>query len=207
MPENHTENHPERHTERHTERRKQILGAAERLFKHYGFGKTTVADIAREAGVGVGTVYLEFSSKDTIIAELTLESHAGVLAAMRKEAAGPGTAAQRLRAMLDRRLKHILRLARDGQHGLDLLQCACDAARRAHERHRAEEEDLLADFLTAACTAGELATDSPRHAARVLIRLHDSYAHTAVQEGTLKRIRRELAAAHDIMLSGLLTRS
>lgn len=190
-----------------TERRKQILCAAERLFKHYGIGKTTVADIAREAGVGVGTVYLEFSSKDTIIAELTLESHAGVLAAMRKEAAGPGSAAERLRAMFERRLKCILQLARDGQHGADLLECPCDAARKAHERFRAEEEDLLADFLTAACTAGELATDSPRHAARVLIRLHDSFARTAVQEGTLKRIRREMVAAHELMLRGLLARS
>jgi AcrR family transcriptional regulator len=188
------------------ERRKQILCAAERLFKHYGFGKTTVADIAREAGVGVGTVYLEFPSKDTIIAELTFESHAGVLDAMRKAAAGPGSHAERLRNLLDQRIKCIVRLARDGQHGMDLVRCACAAARSAYERFRALEEDLLTELIDAACAAGEFAAASPRSAARVIIRLHDSFAHSAAQDGTIKHLRRELATAHDLVLAGLQRR-
>lgn len=189
------------------ERRKQILCAAERLFKHYGFGKTTVADIARAAGVGVGTVYLEFSSKDTIIAELTFQSHAGVLEAMRKAAAGPGAHAERLRRMLDQRIKRLLRLARDGQHGMDLVECACAAARSAYERFRAQEEELVTELLSAACAAGEFTVDSPRSAARVILRLHDSFAHSAARDGTLKHLRRELATAHELILLGLEQRS
>jgi hypothetical protein len=53
------------------ERRQTILAAAERLLRHYGPGKTTIAEIAREADVGVGTVYLEFSSKDAILEALS----------------------------------------------------------------------------------------------------------------------------------------
>lgn len=188
------------------ERRKQILCAAARLFKHYGFGKTTVADIARAAGVGVGTVYLEFASKDTIIAELTIESHTTVLEVMRKAAAGPGTPAERLRVMLERRLQRFVQLARDGQHGMDLVRCVCPAARTAYERCRVQEEDLLTEFIDTAVKAGELVIDNARNAARVILRLHDSYAHSAAQEGTLKPLRRELATAHELVLMGLVTR-
>ena len=41
-----------------TERkRKQILNAALAVFSQKGYGESTVPDIAREAGVAVGTIY------------------------------------------------------------------------------------------------------------------------------------------------------
>lgn len=46
--------------------REDILAAAERLFRHFGYRKTTVADIARSAGVAKGSVYLHFTSKEEI---------------------------------------------------------------------------------------------------------------------------------------------
>src|SRR4029079_9279854 len=67
-------------------RREQILSAADRLLRHYGPNKTTVADVAREAGIGVGSVYLEFPSKDALIEELSRARHRAVLAAMRAAA-------------------------------------------------------------------------------------------------------------------------
>ncbi|MCB0031981.1 MAG: helix-turn-helix transcriptional regulator, partial [Anaerolineales bacterium] len=38
------------------ERETRILQAAAQLFAHYGFDKTTVSDIAREAGVSKGAI-------------------------------------------------------------------------------------------------------------------------------------------------------
>lgn len=58
------------------------MGAAEHLFQHYGYAKTTVADIAKQAGVGVGTVYLEFRSKHEIANELSSRYQDEILAAM-----------------------------------------------------------------------------------------------------------------------------
>lgn len=193
-------------SESNTERRYQILRAARRLFKHYGTAKTTVADIARAAGVGVGTVYLEFSSKDTIIAELSVESHGGMLEVMRQAAWGSGSFAERLRALLDHRLERFLDIARDGQHGMDLVQCDCQAARQAWERFRAAEEALLTDLLAAAGQAGEFAVSDPGQVARVLLRLHDTYAHAAAQGVDLERVRAEIDCAHDVILNGLLAR-
>jgi AcrR family transcriptional regulator len=44
----------------------RILDAAERLFKHYGYTKTNVADIARDLGMSPANIYRFFSSKADI---------------------------------------------------------------------------------------------------------------------------------------------
>src|SRR4051794_12252262 len=41
---------------------KRILDEAERLFRHYGYSKTTVADIARELGMSPANIYRFYAS-------------------------------------------------------------------------------------------------------------------------------------------------
>lgn len=190
-----------------TKRRQHILKCAERLFQHYGFGKTTVADIAREAKVGVGTVYLEFASKEDIVAELSVQRLERVLDAMREAAAADGPHAERLTAMLDARMKAMAQFARQGQHGADLLRCACPATEEAHQRFRAQEEDLLTEFLDLATQEGELDVPEPRDTARVLMRLYDSYSPMAAAELGEKQVRREIAVAHALVRRALARRS
>lgn len=48
----------------------KILDAAERMFARQGFHGTVVADVAREANVGKGTVYRRFGNKADLFAEL-----------------------------------------------------------------------------------------------------------------------------------------
>ena len=48
-------------------RRELILDAADRLLAHFGYKKMTVEDIAKEAGIGKGTVYLHFASKEEVV--------------------------------------------------------------------------------------------------------------------------------------------
>jgi AcrR family transcriptional regulator len=50
-----------------TPRQDRILDAAARLIAHYGADKTTVSDIAREAGVGKGVLYLHWPSKEALL--------------------------------------------------------------------------------------------------------------------------------------------
>lgn len=55
-----------------TEREGRILDAAADLIVHFGYDKTTVADIARASGVSKGTVYLHVESKDALFERLLL---------------------------------------------------------------------------------------------------------------------------------------
>ncbi len=59
--------------EREKERRRhQIMVAAKRVFSAKGFSKTTIEDIAREAELSPGTLYLYFKNKDDLYASLSL---------------------------------------------------------------------------------------------------------------------------------------
>jgi len=53
-------------------RRQQIVVAAKRMFSEKGFSKTTMEDIAREAELSPGTLYLYFKNKDELYASLSL---------------------------------------------------------------------------------------------------------------------------------------
>jgi len=57
------------HERRKLRKREQILRAAEHLFKKQGFRKTTVDDVAIEAGVSKVTVYNHFTDKQHLIEE------------------------------------------------------------------------------------------------------------------------------------------
>ena len=52
------------------DRERQILAAASDLVAHYGYDKTTIDDIAREAGVSKGAIYLHFKGKDDLFEAL-----------------------------------------------------------------------------------------------------------------------------------------
>src|SRR5437867_2312348 len=110
-----------------TDRREQILRAADRLLRHYGPQKTTIADVAREASVGVGTVYLEFPSKDALIEELSRSRYRTILEAMQAVVATPHSFRQRLKDALEARVARLLAMADEGAHACDLLHCMSPA--------------------------------------------------------------------------------
>src|SRR5437773_9262303 len=104
--------------------RERILDAADRLLARYGYRKMTVGDIAEEAGIGKGTVYLSFPAKEEIalccidrMVELLLDR-------LRIIANGPGTVDSRLRAMLRERVLHRFDYARDHAASIDAMLSA-----------------------------------------------------------------------------------
>lgn len=53
-------------------RRQQIIVAAKRVFSDKGFSKATMEDIAKEAELSPGTLYLYFKNKEELYASLSL---------------------------------------------------------------------------------------------------------------------------------------
>jgi AcrR family transcriptional regulator len=50
--------------------RQQILAAAATLFREQGYKATTLRDIAKQLGMGAGSLYYHFASKDEILQEV-----------------------------------------------------------------------------------------------------------------------------------------
>lgn len=134
------------------ERRSAILEAAERLFRHYGPSKTTIGDIAREVGIGVGSVYLEFCSKEEIVTHLAQDRRERVFTAMRG-ASREGTFADRLVAVMEARVEAFFALQEQGVHSCDLLLCS--ESEPVWGRFQREELALVASLLEQGARAGE----------------------------------------------------
>jgi AcrR family transcriptional regulator len=54
------------------EREQRILDATATLIVRYGYDKTSVSDIANQAGISKGAIYLHFDSKDDLLHQLIL---------------------------------------------------------------------------------------------------------------------------------------
>ena len=53
-----------------SEKRNQILNLAKKRFERFGFNKTTVDELARDASISKRTLYQEFENKEKILEEL-----------------------------------------------------------------------------------------------------------------------------------------
>lgn len=154
------------------DRREKILQAAERLISHYGLAKTTVGDIATEAKVGVGTVYLEFSSKDAIVAEIASQAHVEAFSYVSVLEGEPTP--DKLRLFLERRLTRFAFLW-DKPHGLDFLSCNCIDVGAVKARFFGEEQQKLVEFLSSV-------SESPEESAKLILTLHSSFEDQACGE-------------------------
>jgi AcrR family transcriptional regulator len=140
--------------------RNRILDAAERLIARLGYQKTTMDDIAAEAGISKRTIYLRFPSKEEV-ALVTIDRIAERLnERLRALAGSAGSTAQRLRDMLRERVMFRFDSVHEYRWGIDESVRSLRPgllARRA--RHFDEEARIIGTVLTEGCAAGEFARD------------------------------------------------
>lgn len=92
------------------DKREAILRAAITVFAHNGYFNAKVADIAREAGVADGTVYLYFKSKEEILHSIFDRSVDEAVAEARKKMVAIDDPREKLRQIA---LLHLERLGAD----------------------------------------------------------------------------------------------
>lgn len=78
----------------------QIIDAALRVFARNGYYNSRVSDIAREAGIASGTIYLYFKTKDDILVTLFREKMAAFVEHLRKEITAEADALAKLRCLV-----------------------------------------------------------------------------------------------------------
>jgi AcrR family transcriptional regulator len=76
--------------------RERILAAARRRFETFGYRRTGIAEIAREAGVAPGTLYRYFKNKEDVFLEVTGLLNDEWVDRARQALSGPGSPAERL---------------------------------------------------------------------------------------------------------------
>ena len=134
------------------EARRAILSAARTRFLHYGYKKTTIDEIAVDAGVGKGSVYLHFSSKEDILLTIARDVKRSVTEQMRGIALSCAKPEEKLRRMILAKIIAVHDATFSTTHGLDLVD---DILRpKLMECGRGEQEAQLA-ILAGVLSDGE----------------------------------------------------
>ncbi len=79
---------------------RRILEAAITVFAEQGYFQSTIAQIAKEAGVADGTIYLYFKNKDDILVQFYQYKTRQIFERFRDAVSQPATAVEKLRCLI-----------------------------------------------------------------------------------------------------------
>jgi AcrR family transcriptional regulator len=188
-------------------RRERILQVAKGHFERFGFRRTRIEDIAREAGIAKGAVYLEFESKEALLAGVFDHMGAEIGRRWAAEVASIDSPRERLRAMLRfayaelARNPFFERLIREDPE-LGIIRALADAG--DNPRKADAQISQLQDWIREGIERGELRADLDLETVPfVLSALRFVHYHTEL--ATAGRLSRErlLDAVVDVFIAGI----
>lgn len=193
-----------------TDVRDTIMDAAERLLSLYGYSKTTVDDIAQEAGIGKGTIYLHFHGKEEIAVSFIDRVNQRVRARLEDIAASDAPPAEKLRQMLIARVMVRLETARNHDKSIDeLLAAIRPLLISCRQRWHEAEAEVFAQVLREGRVSEELEFGDDMATARTLVLATNSvlpYNLSALQLGERDEIQHAASQIAELLLNGLLSR-
>jgi len=139
----------------------QIIDAAIRVFARNGYYNSRVSDIAREAGIASGTIYLYFKTKDDILVTLFRVKMAEWVAQVRRQIASEPDAVAKIRRLV---ALHFSVLETD-PHLAEVVQVELRQGHKFFRGASAHEVsayfDLIAAVLHEGIAAGQFRKDLP----------------------------------------------
>lgn len=195
---------PAPRTDRGWRTRQKLIDAAEEVFGRDGFHRAGIVDITRTAGVGQGTFYLYFPSKEAIFVELVRQMGHDMRRRLREAASRAPTRAEAEREGLRAFFEFV------GRHpGMYRIVRECEFVDAAEFRRWYEElAEGYVRGVSQAMDSGEFRRLDPETAAYCLMGMGDFLGMLHVRwEGKKHVPARVVDTAVDIALRGLLARA
>ena len=188
--------------------RDRILHAAMTRIKHYGYGKTTMAEIAADCAMSPGNIYRFFEAKIDI-AEAMARSH---YAEMQAELAAVGRKKdwpvdRRLREMLLKRMRSNFEMFEQSAKILEVAEVLADERPLFMNELIAQERVGITALIEEGVKSGLFSVEDPAFAAEMLqaatikFSLPQMFSHL-----TLAKLEREFNGVMDLFLNGLYAR-
>lgn len=183
----------------------EILDAASKRFLHYGYGKTTMSEIAADCNMSTGNLYRFFPGKldiaEAFVARLRAEQVRALRAAT---AAGEGlSAAQRLRRYFQTKLRLVYDRFHNNPRAFELsAEILRERPQFAAEWEQAERSTII-EILEQGASEGQFGCcDFPR-TARILQDIAYRFSSPSVfLEGEHNELRKELDDVLDLVIDG-----
>jgi TetR/AcrR family transcriptional regulator, fatty acid metabolism regulator protein len=184
----------------------QIIDAAIRVFARNGYYNSRVSDIAREAGIASGTIYLYFKTKDEILVTLFREKMAEWVAHVRHEIAGEPDPVAKVRRLVALHFSVL-------EGNPDLAEVVQVELRQGHKFFRGASAHevgayfaLIESLLEDGMAAGRIRRDVPaKVATKMLFGAMDQVATSWVLGKRKYRLADAADAVATIFLRGVLT--
>lgn len=164
----------------HMEAADRIVDAAERVFRQYGYSKTTVADIAKELGMSTANIYRFFASK--------VEIHQALCAKMLNEskrlalriAEMPVSATERLRAFSLQQYRFMVEQMLDEEKVHEMVIVAIEREWDVIDRYVDELQTIAARIVADGINSGEFRQMEPDHGAQLFFSATISLHHPQI---------------------------
>jgi len=121
-------------------KRRQILDAAVKVFAQNGFYNSKVLDIAKEAGVANGTVYLYFPSKDDILISIFEEQMGELIDYMEREIQKESGSLNKLRKLVSMQM-HLI------ETNSELTELLLVELRQSKKFLRSNATDMMSKYI------------------------------------------------------------
>lgn len=187
-----------------------ILDAADQLLARFGYKKMTVEDIAREAGIGKGTVYLHFPSKQEVVLSHVDRIVRRLIVQLQAIADNDSPPPDQLQEVL--RLRVMLRFDAVQQYTQSISELLRDLRSNLLERrqrHFQQEAKVIASVLKQGQRTNAFRRAEPLSTARVLIAATNSLLPFSLSTQELGK-RREVEATAtriaELLVEGLRAR-
>lgn len=130
---------------------KRILESAVRVFAKYGFYQSTISQIAKEAGVADGTIYLYFKNKDDILVQSFSYKIKQVFERFKKEVERGQTAKDKLVNLI----RHHLKVFQGDRDMAVIYQTETHQSKRLAEDQIKEMSKMYLDIISEIVEQGQ----------------------------------------------------
>lgn len=190
--------------------RESILKAAGERILHYGYGKTTMSEIAADCSMSAGNIYRFYPSKIDIAEALTRRFNSETHQAYAQIVRDPARAAsEKLRDFFDLRLERTFRLFEKNPKLMELAEIMGRERPEYLAEERAQERLYIEKILDEGLRSGEFAFAGDLVITADLVQCC-TLKFRVPKFWTTERLddlRAELAALIDLVLGGLAARS
>ncbi len=187
-----------------------ILDAVDELLGRYDYKKMTMDDVARQVGIGKGTIYLHFPGKEELILSHIDRIAFRIVDEFREIAALPEAPEKRLRKMLVHRvLFRFDSVAHYSRNLSDLLSSVRTALLARRTAHFEREAAVMEEVLWEGSRNGSLDCADPAAAAQVLILSTNAllpFNLSARELGRREDLEGQAGRIADLLMKGLSPR-
>ena len=188
-----------------------ILDGVDTLLAKYGYKKMTMEDLAQTVGIGKGTIYLHFKSKEEVVLSHIDRIVVRLVEELKSITTSKDRVDTKIRRMLVTRVLFRLDSVRNYSQSLnDLLSSLRPALITRRQKHFAWEAVLFREVLQSGKDEGFLQFRSADDIAEVLIGATNSflpYSLSARELGKKKEIEAQVLQIADVLLHGLIRRN